>query len=90
LYDTTVGKLGRPVLRTVSATSDTLDAFREIFGTSTHCYRSLGLSAVVTYPNFQRWWSGRTVAALTHEAIEQAFDEWKGRMLEYLGHPQAA
>lgn len=64
---------GRPVVRTVRLNPDSLELFREVFGSSGHAFKNIGQG--MSYSVFRRAWDGKQVTPQIVDLIEGS---WKG------------
>lgn len=76
---------GRPVVRTVTLNPDSLELFREVFGSSGHAYKHIGSG--MTYSVFRRAWDGKQVTPQILELIEGSWVSYTEGLIERLRRP---
>lgn len=59
---------GRPVVRTVSVNPDSLELYHEVFGSSGHAFKHIGLG--MSYSVFRRAWDAKQVTPQIVETLE--------------------
>lgn len=74
--------MSRPRTRTAVLASDRLALLHEVFGSSLHGWKQLGLGPGVTYAVFRRVWDGKEGVPSTVEAIEGAWRVWTLGLIE--------
>lgn len=70
---------GRPVVRTVTLNPDSLELYREVFGSSGHAYKQIGQG--MSYSVFRRAWDSKQVTPQVVEIIEGNWLLWSKRLV---------